>query len=106
MASVKVIPASGGRTQSVSALFVHRALPWRGLIVFAFFCSITVAFQIASGCYRSEFDGYPDEPAHYITGLMVHDYIASGSPFHRSSQENPLHYAENYYLHYPKVSFG
>lgn len=106
MASVKVIPASGGRTRTVSAFFAHRALPWRGLIVFAFFCSITVAFQIASGCYRSEFDGYPDEPAHYITGLMVHDYIASGSPIHPFGQASPLRFAENYYVHYPKVSFG
>ncbi len=37
---------------------------------------------------------------------MVHDYIASGSPFHPLTQENPLRYGENYYLHYPKVSFG
>ena len=106
MASVSIPPASGRRIESGSLISSRRALPWRGLPIFGAFPSATVAFQVAAGCYRSEFDGYPDEPAHYITGLMVHDYIASGSPFHRSSQENPLHYAENYYLHYPKVSFG
>lgn len=106
MASVKVLPASGSRIQSGEIEFAQRALPWRGLFVFALFLSTTVALQVAAGCYGSEFDGYPDEPAHYITGLMVHDYLASGSPVHPFGQESPLRFAENYYVHYPKVSFG
>ncbi len=59
-----------------------------------------IALQIAGRAYSSEFDGYPDEPAHYVTGLMVRDYIAAGLP------RNPLQYARNYYSHYPKVAFG
>ncbi len=69
-------------------------------IAFLVYLSLAVVLQLAGGCYRAEFDGYPDESAHYITGLMVHDYYLSGSLLH------PLTYAENYYLHYPKVAFG
>jgi hypothetical protein len=59
-----------------------------------------ILFQILGNAYGSEFGGYPDESAHFITGLMIRDYVASG--FH----EGPMRYAENYYLHYPKVAFG
>jgi hypothetical protein len=44
--------------------------------------------------------GNPDEPAHVVTGLMVHDYLVSG--FHRS----PMQFARDYYVHYPKVALG
>ena len=35
-----------------------------------------------------------------MTGLMVRDYIAAGFP------DSPFRFAENYYLHYPKVAIG
>jgi hypothetical protein len=59
-----------------------------------------IVFQILGNAYGSEFGGYPDESAHFITGLMIRDYVASG--FHLG----PMRYAEGYYLHYPKVAFG
>ena len=62
--------------------------------------ALAVIFHIASGSARSELGSHPDEAAHYITGLMVHDYLASG--FH----ESPLHYADEYYRHYPKIGLG
>ena len=106
MATVKASPASGSRIESDGLIFPKRAPFWSAPLFFALFLSATVALQVAGGCYRSEFDGYPDESAHYITGLMVHDYLASGSPVHPSGQENPLRFAENFYVHYPKVSIG
>ena len=62
----------------------------------------TVATLLAwfSGAFQTEFGGYPDEAAHYVTALMIRDYIASGFSM------SPLRFAENYYLHYPKVAFG
>src|SRR3974390_765905 len=60
----------------------------------------TILRQGRGNAYWSEFGGYPDEPAHYVTGLMIRDYVASGFP------GSPVAYAENYYLHYPKVAFG
>jgi len=50
--------------------------------------------------FRSEFGGTLDEAAHYVTGLMVRDYLAAGFP------GPALPYARDYYVHYPKVAFG
>jgi hypothetical protein len=59
-----------------------------------------VAFQVMQGAFRSEFGGEPDEAAHYVTGLMVHDYLASGLRGH------PMAFARDFYEHYPKVALG
>lgn len=59
-----------------------------------------LALQWRSGTYSSEFGGFPDEAAHYVTGLMVHDYLAN------ALCTNPKHFAESYYVHYPKVAIG
>src|SRR6202165_1195147 len=63
---------------------------------------LLIAVWLASrgGVFRSELTRESDEPAHYITALMVRDYIAQGM------SAKPLAFAKNYYLHYPKVAFG
>jgi hypothetical protein len=72
----------------------------QGILVFAALFALCVGLQWLRGDLRNEFNGYPDEAPHYITGLMVRDYIAGFFP------GPPLAFAENYYLHYPKVAFG
>jgi hypothetical protein len=72
----------------------------RDLAIWFLLLCIVVCLQLLSGAYRSEFSGYPDEPAHYVTSLMLRDYVVH---FHF---ESPLHFAEEYYHHYPKVAFG
>lgn len=57
-------------------------------------------FQWKSGALDAELAGYPDEAAHYVTSVMFHQYITEGG------LQNPIDYAENYYLHYPKVAIG
>ncbi len=47
-----------------------------------------------------EFGGHPDEAAHYVTGLMVYDYLNTDLGGH------PLRFAEAYYETYPKVALG
>jgi 4-amino-4-deoxy-L-arabinose transferase-like glycosyltransferase len=71
------------------------------------FVSSLVAFfilaswlQLQAGAYSAELSGYPDEAAHFTTGLMLRDYAANGFP------GNAMQYAENFYLHYPKVAIG
>jgi hypothetical protein len=59
-----------------------------------------VIWQYVSGAYRSELASHPDEAAHYITGLMMRDYAAALFP------SSPIRFAEEYYLHYPKVAIG
>lgn len=66
----------------------------------AVFLAIILAFQWQEEAYRSEFGAEPDEAAHYVTGLMVRDYIAAGCP------GNPLKFANKFYEHYPKVALG
>jgi len=61
---------------------------------------LVVALQIESGAYRSDFAANEDEPAHVVSSLMVRDYFASGW------RESPLRFAEQYYIHYPKVAIG
>lgn len=62
--------------------------------------AVVVTVQYASGAYAGAFGGEADESAHYVTSLMVRDYLASGI-FVNSGE-----FAEAYYLHYPRVAFG
>ena len=71
---------------------------WAGLVVL--YCGVSLLIQLLSGVYRAELSHLPDETAHVMTSLLIHDYAVSG--FHQT----PRAYAENYYLHYPKVAFG
>lgn len=71
-----------------------------GIAAFAALLGIIVTLQVLAGAYASGFGGYPDEPAHLVTSLMVRDFIASLDFRH------PLQFAQQYYLHYPKVAIG
>jgi hypothetical protein len=61
---------------------------------------LTFVVQCYWGAYRSEFARHPDEAAHFITGLMVFDYLTT------ALGSNPMAFAEEYYVRYPKVAFG
>ena len=58
---------------------------------------LIVAIQIHMGSYSAELAG--DGTSHYISGLLVHDYIKTGFP-------NPLVYLKNFHSHYPLVGIG
>jgi GT2 family glycosyltransferase len=58
-----------------------------------------LAVQISGRAFQSEFAGYPDEAAHFVSGLIIHDYLVT---FPR----DPIAWAGQYYLHYPKVALG
>jgi len=61
---------------------------------------LAVVLQTHNGAYQGDFGANPDEPSHYVNGLLVRDYIGS------MSFAPPMQYAEQYYLHYPKVALG
>src|SRR5260221_7305286 len=65
-----------------------------------FYLVLVIGLQWAAGAYRSGFGGHSDEGPHYVTGLMVRDYVAHGFP------ASPMRFAKDYYLHYPQVAFG
>src|SRR5262249_27514784 len=62
--------------------------------------ALTVGLQVMNGAYANEFGNYSDEPAHFVTGLMVHDYLRAGD------WTSPVKFAERFYIHYPKVAIG
>jgi hypothetical protein len=69
--------------------------------VFLLLFSATIVTQIVSRAWSVELGGdESDEAAHYVTGLMVRDYLAQGVP------AGPRRFAEDYYRHYPKIGFG
>src|SRR5262249_12815975 len=57
-----------------------------------------VLIQMLAGAYGAERGNYSDESAHYLNGLLVRDYLTS------ALGQNPLRYAEAYYLNYPKIA--
>lgn len=71
----------------------------RNALAFVLFLAVILFLQFASGAYHAEFAGYPDEPAHYVTSLMVREYITHPNL-------SPIQFARDYYYHYPKVALG
>ena len=70
-----------------------------GQAVVVYFLLIA-AFQHWTGASDAAFGGYADEPSHYMSGLMIRDYAASGFPAH------PIAFAVNYYTHMPFLAIG
>jgi hypothetical protein len=61
---------------------------------------LVVSLQYIGGAFQDDFGGASDEPSHYVTALMVRNYIAAGLP------HQPMRFAEDFYLHYPKMAMG
>jgi hypothetical protein len=80
--------------------FSSSRLSRRNIAAAAIFWCATLLLLYLSGSFTHEFGGAPDEAAHFVTGLMIHDYVVSGigTP--------PFEFAKEYYIHYPKVAFG
>src|SRR5438552_6686117 len=70
------------------------------LVVYLIAVALILALQWHSKAFASEFTSISDESAHYVTGLMLRDYILHGWP------EHPMSYATRYYAHYPRVALG
>jgi len=61
---------------------------------------LVAGFQHWSGASSAAFGGYPDESSHYLSGLMIYDYCASGF------SGLPITFASNYYTHLPFLGIG
>jgi hypothetical protein len=68
-------------------------------VILAALC-LTVLFQWHGDAYAAGWSADPDESGHYVTGLMVRDYITSGF------RMAPMPFAVDYYEHYPRVALG
>src|SRR5438270_8748323 len=92
-------PSSGPRLSNRWRRVPVFSIQSRNAIAFVLFLTLVVLLQLASGTYHAELAGYPDEPAHYVTSLMVREYILHPNL-------SPIQFARDYYYHYPKVAFG
>jgi hypothetical protein len=101
--------ASSSRSGSAAIPVANHAPPaesaWRkwafgGILPFGLYLAIALVQQWIGGAAARGFGGYPDEASHYLSGLMVHDYVTSGF------RGSPLAYAANYYLHLPMLGIG
>jgi hypothetical protein len=87
---------AAGRHFSVGQTAARRVSRW---VVFAFYIVACVAMQRLSGA-NAGFGAYPDAPSHYLSGLMIHDYVKAGIP------KTPVAYASEYYAHMPSIAIG
>jgi hypothetical protein len=86
--------------QPENRVAVRRLRPALGLIAVALLAFAgVVLLQWKAGAFTAEFSGYPDEASHYLSGLLVRDYIAAGLP-------NPMPFAEKFYIRYPYIGIG
>jgi len=85
---------------SEKAAVIARSESWLGLVVFLGLAAIGCAVLAVSNALESALVGHPDEAAHYVTGLMVHQYLRD------APGRDPVGFAQRYYLHYPKVAIG
>jgi hypothetical protein len=70
------------------------------LAIAAGFTALVFGLQYSTGAYSATLNAYPDEAAHYVTGVMVDQMVRTGGFW------KPLQFIESYYLHYPKVAIG
>src|SRR4051794_38690546 len=89
---------SAERRGSVLPNWARRIVP--GLTIFLTLLGLTLLLQWASGAHSAAFGAESDEAAHYVTAVMVRDYIARGI------LDNPFVFATDFYLHYPRVAIG
>jgi hypothetical protein len=66
----------------------------------ALFVALILGLQYFGGAYQAEYDGHADEAAHFVSSLLVRDYLA------QYPWPAPLPWAMDYYVHYPKVAIG
>jgi hypothetical protein len=70
------------------------------LLACAVYFLLCAGLNAARGAMESHFGAHQDEPSHVVTGLMLRDYVTS------ADRPDPLTFARQHYLHYPKGAFG
>ncbi len=70
------------------------------VLLMALLLAAAVALQALDGAYGNDVGGNGDEAGHFVTAIMVRDFVLGGSYAH------PMAFAKSFYLHYPKVALG
>jgi hypothetical protein len=77
----------------------HRGMAWSALGGYLLALLAGVLVLTLFQAYSAGFSG-ADEPAHFLNGYFISSYL------HGHAGSNPMAYATEYYLHYPKISIG
>lgn len=72
----------------------------KSTLLFVVLSALFFSLQWSNGGYASDLGGDPDEAAHAVTALMVHDYFGAGMG------QSPLDFASRFYQAFPKVALG
>lgn len=76
-----------------------RLLP--AVLTVAALALVVLAQSHYAGAFSAELSStHSDEASHYVTALLVRDYLLSGFG------QGPIAFAQDFYLHYPKVAMG
>jgi hypothetical protein len=70
-----------------------------GTCLLAMFIGACLLIQFLVGAFATDRGQTADEAAHFVTSLMVSDYI-------RHIGQNPMTFAKSYYAHLPKIGMG
>lgn len=70
----------------------------RAVVWLAALLGLALLIQNLAGAYGTELGNTSDEPAHFMNGLLLRDYLTHGL------MQSPLAFAEQYYLSYPKIA--
>ena len=66
----------------------------------AIIAAVSFGIQWGSGAYHADFGGHPDEPGHFVGGVLVAQYWEHPTP------ASPMAFAEAFYLHFPRFAIG
>ena len=66
----------------------------------AIIAAVSFGIQLGSGAYQADFGGHPDEPSHFVGGVLVAQYWQHPTP------ASPMAFAEDFYLHFPRFAIG
>jgi hypothetical protein len=72
----------------------------RELLLVAALLAATLGLQLWNGALTSERASSSDEAGHFMNGLVLRDYLKDGLG------QNPVTFAEHYYVSYPKIAIG
>jgi hypothetical protein len=78
----------------------RRGEPFYSVLIGIVLILLVVFSMLRVHAFRTEFADDPDEAGHFMSGMLVHDYLAQG----RALQ--PMEFARTYYAYYPKIAIG
>jgi hypothetical protein len=79
---------------------VIRSGPGQAAFVFLLILAEVFGLQWLNDSYGSGFGASPDEAAHFLSSVMLHDFVQ------RHELASPMRFAQDFYVHYPKVAIG